>query len=322
MNAMRNIECLETAFFQISSMIITQKGLDTTLELIVRESLNCLNAHRATIFLMDEKNSLIKTQFTYASDQSYSQVELFEEKEVALKSFKENKSFLLREPKDFSELFKYGKGERKLTSLMCIPLSFQNRIIKVLSVVLIGKESSFDEKDLQLLSIFGNYAFIALEKAYWHSEVRKAVSLQKTYEQYLENIQNHLQDLIKKDHPNAEENIERLLAEKDSVGFNTYLNALSKNFNIPIISLKDFSLNSLLQKAVGEKYAENNKIVVLKNSADTIKLALAEPTKYLMDEIRRIMPPRKKIKFYLADPDEVNLSFKKHYNPFSINRFK
>jgi hypothetical protein len=86
--------------------------------------------------------------------------------------------------------------------------------------------------------------------------------------------------------------------------------------------LRDFIINPALQKAVGENYALNHEILVLENSPDKIKMALAEPTQYIMDELRRIIPPGKRVDFYLANPDEVKLYFRKYISPFSLNRFK
>lgn len=323
---MNNIQLSETAFLQLTSMILSHRGVEAVLDFIVRESLNCINAQRVNIFHMDGKNGFIKTQFTQARGTENAAVGLFEEEEMARRVFKESKPFLLKEPKDFSELTKYMKGERKITSLVTVPLSFQCKTINVLSAVSINGEHIFDEKDLQSLFIFGNLACIAMEIGYLLAEVRKGVSFRRNYEQYLDNIQNQLQDLAKNKTRHLEESIQRFLPREGAVGkssnYINYSNALSKTFNIPTISLRNFSLDSLLQKAVGEKFALNHKIVVLENSPDKIKLALAEPTKYLMDELRKTIPPRKQVEFYLADPAEVKLCLGKYYNPFSINTFK
>lgn len=322
---MRTIESLETAFYEISSMITACKGLDTILDRIVQESIALLDAHRVTIFSRDNKNGTINVQFTRSSSPEHAEVSLFEEKEVARRALEQNKSFLLKEPKGFSEFFKYGAGDQKITSLVCTPLGLQGKMIRVLSAVLINKPTVFDQKNLVLLSALGNHASIAMENTYLLAEVRKGVNFRRNYEQYLDEIQKQLQDLSIIDNRNIEHNIQQFLPEKKegkSTDNEIYSHALSKTFDIPLISLKSFTLSSSLQKSLGEKYAANHKIVVLENSAERIKLALAEPTRYIMDELKRIIPSKKKIEFYLASPDEVNLFFKKTYNPFSLNSFK
>jgi hypothetical protein len=50
--ALMHNERLEKGVFKISSLISAYRDLDTILEAIARESLECLKAHRTTIFLI------------------------------------------------------------------------------------------------------------------------------------------------------------------------------------------------------------------------------------------------------------------------------
>jgi uncharacterized protein (TIGR02266 family) len=221
--ALIHIERLETAFFQISSVISAPKDLNTILEVIVRESLNCLVANRSTIFLMDEKSGGLKIQWTYASDSLYKQVGLHEEREVAQKTFKQNKPFLLGALRDFSEFFKYEEREQKITSLMSIPLSSEGKTMGVLSVVRINEEHGFDEKSLQFFFSFANLASIAMERADLLEEASKAKSFRNTYDRYLDNILTQLQGFSAKeprpiDGPIAKIQAEQKVDEKELEG--------------------------------------------------------------------------------------------------------
>ena len=113
-----------------------------------------------------------------------------------------------------------------------------------------------------------------------------------------------------------------LLVEMGYTTYDNYLNALSKHFNMPIVSLTTFFPSSSMQKAVGEKYAQQNKIVVLEDSSAKIKLALAEPNAYLMDELQRIFPADKHVEFYLASPSEVEKALRKSYDPFYLSKYR
>jgi len=103
----------------------------------------------------------------------------------------------------------------------------------------------------------------------------------------------------------------RLLMELGYISHSEYLKALSKHFNMPIISLAKFFPTPALQKAVGEKYAQKHLIVVLENTAKTLKLALAEPTMVLMEELRKTLRTGKSIEFYLASANEIKSCLKK-----------
>ena len=81
-----------------------------------------------------------------------------------------------------------------------------------------------------------------------------------------------------------------LLKELGYTSNDRCLKALSKYFNMPAVSLERFIPSSPLQKAVGEKYAQKHRIIVLENGASTLKLALAEPSIYLMEELRKALP--------------------------------
>jgi len=102
-----------------------------------------------------------------------------------------------------------------------------------------------------------------------------------------------------------------LLVELGYISNRGYLRALSKFFNMPIISLEKFRPTPALQKAVGAKYAKRNMIIVMENNAAMIKLALAEPTFYIMEDLRKALPVRKRIEFYLADPYEIQTGLEK-----------
>ena len=102
-----------------------------------------------------------------------------------------------------------------------------------------------------------------------------------------------------------------LLVEMGKTDYDSYLKALSQHFNMPIVSLEKFLPSPALQKAVGEKYAEKNKIVVLEDSATTIKVALAEPTLFIMEELQKLLPVGKKMEFYLASFYEIESCLKR-----------
>ncbi len=189
------------------------------------------------------------------------------------------------------------------------------------------EEYLFNERDLRILSTFGNCASIAMENAYLLAEVKRRIESHKTYQKSLDDLEYKLENLIDKDGLCVIGNINSFLtAETDeqtrSELKSHYFDPDSGTYRIPMVSLKGVSLSSTMQKVLGEKYAEKHKIVVLENSPERIKLALGEPTVSIMNEIKKILPRRRKIEFCLADPDEVLTCLKKHYDPFSTNYFK
>jgi CRISPR/Cas system CSM-associated protein Csm2 small subunit len=98
----------------------------------------------------------------------------------------------------------------------------------------------------------------------------------------------------------------RILMDLGYIDYDQYINALAKHFLMQIVSLKIFQPSKSLQKVIGEVYAKKNKIVVLEDGIGKLKLAFAEPSSALMEEIRRFARLKKKIEFYLAKSSEID----------------
>lgn len=113
-----------------------------------------------------------------------------------------------------------------------------------------------------------------------------------------------------------------LLIELGYINSRGYLTALSKHFNMPILSMKDYQPNPQLQKVIGERYAMERKIIVLENSAKTIKLVLAEPSTQIMEELQKAIPPGKTMEFYLAGYGEIDEGLRRVADPFSFTQYR
>jgi type IV pilus assembly protein PilB len=92
-----------------------------------------------------------------------------------------------------------------------------------------------------------------------------------------------------------------------------YLETLSKHFNLPIISLKEYALSMSLQKVLGQRFTLRHKIIVVENTPEEIKIALSEPSRLFLDELQSYTPVPKAMEFYLADPCEVEDALKSIY---------
>ena len=113
-----------------------------------------------------------------------------------------------------------------------------------------------------------------------------------------------------------------LLIELGYINSRGYLTALSKHFNMPILSMKDYQPNPQLQKVIGERYAMERKIIVMENSAKTIKLVLADPSAQVIEELQKAVPPGKSIEFYLASYGEIDESLRRVADPFSFTQYR
>jgi hypothetical protein len=113
-----------------------------------------------------------------------------------------------------------------------------------------------------------------------------------------------------------------LLIEMGYINSRGYLTVLSKHFNMPILSMKNYEPSLQLQKMIGERYAMERKIIVLENSGKAIKLVLAEPSTQIFEEIQKAIPPGKSVEYYLASYTEIDESLRKVADPFSFTQYR
>ncbi len=211
-------ERLESALYQISSVLHAQNDLNMILKQIIRESVNCLKPTRCTLFIYDPGSEALKVQFSHTVQLLYQRVGVVEEKEVAKKALRERKPLLLAGPESFSNLFKYEERENKITSLMSIPLFGRERNNGVLSAVLINGRSDFDENGLRLFSSFANLVFAAMELTHFYKEAQAGKDFRIAYERYLDNILSQLQSLSSLEQERIQTHIAVVQAEEKAEG--------------------------------------------------------------------------------------------------------
>ena len=114
----------------------------------------------------------------------------------------------------------------------------------------------------------------------------------------------------------------RLLLEMGYSNYETHLEALSRHFNMPLVALRGVFPSPTLQKAVGQAFAQKNKILVLENSYAKVRIALAEPDPFLMDQIRRAFPVGKVVEFCLANPLEMDYCLRQKFDPFFVSHYR
>jgi type IV pilus assembly protein PilB len=114
----------------------------------------------------------------------------------------------------------------------------------------------------------------------------------------------------------------RLLLEMGYSNYETLLEALSRHFNMPVVALRGFFPSPTLQKAVGQAFAQKNKILVLENNYAKVRIALAEPDPFLMDQIRRTFPVGKLVEFCLASPFEMDSCLRQKFDPYAASHYR
>ena len=113
-----------------------------------------------------------------------------------------------------------------------------------------------------------------------------------------------------------------LMVKNGIISEDNYLDALSAHFSLPIVSLKDYKIDSSMQKAIGEEFAMNDRIIVLKNSPLELTVAIAEPHLLLFERLEKSMPEGKHVMFYIAKISEIERCFDEKYDYYGYSGYR
>jgi len=112
-----------------------------------------------------------------------------------------------------------------------------------------------------------------------------------------------------------------ILVEMGYITSREYLEALSRYFNLPIISLLKFIPSPAVQDLLVDRSAYYNKLLVMADYGAEVKLALAEPDPLILEELKKTFR-RKEIGFYLANPFELERCYRLYLDPFSSSFYR
>ena len=92
----------------------------------------------------------------------------------------------------------------------------------------------------------------------------------------------------------------------------------------PLGSVKEISLCGVVlspnrQGILGEKYCQANRIVVLDDTPNAIKVAVPEHSLACIDEIRKVLPRQKRIDLYIGNQLEIEWVFSRGNELSDIN---
>ena len=109
-----------------------------------------------------------------------------------------------------------------------------------------------------------------------------------------------------------------LLVEMGYITSKQYVDSLARYFQLPIISLLNFIPSPKVQGILADRYILYNKLLVLADYGDEISLALTDPDPLILEELKKIFK-RKTLKFFLANPFEMERCYRLYLDPYSQN---
>ncbi len=184
------------ALFEVSTLVNSEVEPSRIFQLIARQAMNCLNADRSSLMLLDSRANCLRCAAAFGY-----KAELLKDAEIGMgKSVcgwvMEHDQPLLLDQEKLSqyEFLDLVKKEGTIFSALCVPLKVLGKIKGTLNVNSFRRDRRFNQEDLKLLAIFAENAAVSIQKAELHQKLQKqAKDLKKTLNELM-STQNRLID--------------------------------------------------------------------------------------------------------------------------------
>lgn len=161
------------ALHDISLDISSQLESGRVLEVILERATHLLNTHGSTLGIYDSEAKVIRQVAVHNVPPEVEGVELQLGEGVAGQVVASGEPLIINDYRAWAKR-SLQVPDGPLTAIIGVPLRWQGQVIGVLDVLDQGDRRSFNDDDVQLLSLFADLASIALKNADLYAEVRQA----------------------------------------------------------------------------------------------------------------------------------------------------
>jgi serine phosphatase RsbU (regulator of sigma subunit) len=164
-----------------SARITTSLELEEVLQEVMRSVIELSGAERAYLMLNEVEGEKLSIRATHQWEgSSVDDLDIEFSRSVVKDTFEKNEPVLTMNALDDTR-FQSRKSiiGLSLRSVLCVPLSLDNRVIGVLYADNRMRSGVFSKETVQLLTAFGTQAAIAIEKARLHGEELRRIMLEK-----------------------------------------------------------------------------------------------------------------------------------------------
>lgn len=154
-----------SSLFEAAVQVQIQPALDLLLDIITQRLLDCLEADRATIALMDsETKELICRQASAANDGNVETSTLASPQGMIGYVFQANEKLLAQRDDILSSFpFEAKRGE-KPASALCVPISIHKRVIGAVQLLRLEPKRCFTAREAHMLGILADHLASTIER--------------------------------------------------------------------------------------------------------------------------------------------------------------
>jgi putative nucleotidyltransferase with HDIG domain len=162
-----------SAVLEVSRAISANLNTDIVLQMIMRYSLNLLQAESGSIMMLDETSGELSIKAAVGLNEEIINKEKRKLGEgIAGWVAQSAQPLLLRDGLHDSQ-FRNIKKKEEVKDALCVPLTYQGKVLGVISVNNRVGEKTFQDQDLELLSTFAAQAAIAIHNSRLYSYLRE-----------------------------------------------------------------------------------------------------------------------------------------------------
>ena len=160
----------------ISTLVSTVNDLNRLLEIILETGNRIIGAKASSLLLLDEKsNNLCFKIATGTKKEEIKQFEIKMGQGIAGHVAETDKALLIKDAAKDNRWYSHISNQIgvKTKSIACVPMHLQNKVIGVIEFMNKTDGSSFQTKDLELLTVFADLAAVAIGNAKKFQQVEK-----------------------------------------------------------------------------------------------------------------------------------------------------
>src|SRR3989338_346461 len=150
--------------------------IDKLLKLVLELAAQVVQAETGSLLLLDEKtDELVFDVALGEAGKELKTIRLKMGEGIAGWVAKENKPLIVNDPSNDPRWTKKGDQKTKFVtrSILCVPMSYQNKLMGVVQAINRKGERGFSEDDRELLEAFASQTAVAIQNARLFSSVRE-----------------------------------------------------------------------------------------------------------------------------------------------------
>jgi PAS domain S-box-containing protein len=183
-----------SALYDVAHIMSTTANLQEALEYILKIVSKLVNAERAQLMLLNEKEDEIYVRASWSSDgKSFGATKMKVGEGVAGWVIQHGRHYFAKNTEKDALFIPSPEGQHEFRSILCIPIMEKNRKIGVINIGTLTREREFTHDEIQTLTVIASRAALTIENARLVERVTESIHQLEQKNMLLESGREELQ---------------------------------------------------------------------------------------------------------------------------------